>query len=365
MPTDKTERKKKRVKSAPAKAQQKSQKKKISPKIASTTSALPRRTALKSPHKSFRRTYRRDYAHPSGLPSYFGFTLEVWKLLWRYKKTFIMLTVICAIFSSFIVGMISQEFYNNVGDLIRSTGGEMIAGNTGKITEAGLLLAAGLSGGLNATLSEAQQLMVSLLILFFWLVTIWILRALLAGHVPKLRDGFYNAGAPIVPTFILGLVFMIQLVPMAIAAIAVSTLLPAGFVSGGIEAMLFWVVALLLILLTLYWVVATLFALVMVTLPGMYPFKALRTAQDLVAGRRLPLVLRILWLFLTLAGLWIIIMIPIILFDAWLKGVLQNIGWLPIVPVAWLLMSSATLVFSTSYIYLLYRKVVDSDVITA
>jgi hypothetical protein len=58
---------------------------------------------------------------------------------------------------------------------------------------------------------------------------------------------------------------------------------------------------------------------------------------------------------------WLLVMVPVILFDAWLKGVFPSIRWLPVVPLALLMMSTLTIVWSASYVYLFYRKVVDDD----
>ena len=58
---------------------------------------------------------------------------------------------------------------------------------------------------------------------------------------------------------------------------------------------------------------------------------------------------------------WALIVIPVILFDQWIKGVWPAIGWVPIVPSVILAMSSLTIVFIAAYIYMLYRKVVDDD----
>lgn len=125
--------------------------------------------------------------------------------------------------------------------------------------------------------------------------------------------------------------------------------------------MLFWIAAGLLTLLSIYWISSTFFALIVVTLPGMYPMQALRTAGDMVVGRRLRILLRLLWMGLGLVLAWALVLIPFILFDGWLKGVWPQIEWLPIVPVVLLLMSTATVVWTAAYIYLLYRKVVDDD----
>ena len=187
------------------------------------------------------------------------------------------------------------------------------------------------------------------------------MRALLAGRKPKLRDALYNAGAPILPTLMIVLLLAIQLIPIAIAAIGVGVLLPYGMIDAGVIAMIFWVAVVLLVMLSLYWVTSTLIALVVVTLPGMYPMQALRAAGDLVVGRRLRILFRLLWLLIIVAMGWFVVMVPVILFDAWLKGVLPMISWLPVVPLALLVMGTVTIIWSASYIYLFYRRVVDDD----
>lgn len=51
----------------------------------------------------------------------------------------------------------------------------------------------------------------------------------------------------------------------------------------------------------------------------MYPFHAVKTAGDLVVGRRLRILLRLLWLGVMVIVLWLIILIPIILLDGKIK----------------------------------------------
>lgn len=315
----------------------------------------------RTPHKSFRWTRRRDYERSLELPGYIAFTAYVWRTLWHHRDTFVWMVLAYALMSGLLVGFASQSTYSQLGELLRSTGGDIFQGNIGQLSQAGVLLAAAMSGGINPDLTDTQQFMSGLLVLLAWLTTVWLLRAYLAGSKPKLRDGLYNAGAPIVPTVIISLILVLQLIPVAIAAIGVSAAMPTGLVSEGIEAMLFWAVVVMLILLSLYWMVSTLFALVVVTLPGVYPLNALRSANELVVGRRLRIVLRVLWLLFVTALFWVAVMLPVILFDAWLKGILPAIQWLPMVPVSLLVVTAASVVWIASYTYLLYRKVVDND----
>jgi hypothetical protein len=251
-------------------------------------------------------------------------------------------------------------------ETVNDTSGGVFEGFWGEIGKAGLLLVGGVTGSYSeATTGTSAQIFATIIGLLVWLTTVWLLRAIVAGRKPKMRDGIYNAGAPIVPTFFVASVLVLQMIPLALALFGYNSAVSSGLLDGGVEAMLFWSVAGLLAVLSLYWMTTTLVALVVVTLPGMYPMQAFRTSGDLVVGRRLRILLRLLWMLATVAISWVVIVIPIILFDGWLKSVWQAVAWLPLVPVTFLLMGSATLIWIASYIYLLYRRIVEDDALPA
>jgi len=320
------------------------------------TSFLNRR-----PHRSFRRTRRRDYARSLELPGYISFTKYVTKTIWTHRKTFALLALLSAIITWLMVGIASQDNYTTLRDTLNATSGSLFSGGLGEIGKAGLLFISSATGGISQNLTEVQQVYAGLITLLTWMTSIWLLRNILAGHKVKVRDGLYNAGSPIISTFIVALVFIIQLLPLALALIGYSAASATGLLAGGVEAMLFWIAAGLLSVLSLYWTTSTFFALVIVTLPGMYPFKALKTAGDMVIGRRLRILLRLLWMIAVTALVWAIIMIPIIILDAWFKSMWAAIAWVPTVPFVLLVLTSVTIVWISSYVYLLYRKVVADD----
>ena len=82
---------------------------------------------------------------------------------------------------------------------------------------------------------------------------------------------------------------------------------------------------------------------------------------DLVVGRRLRILFRIVWMALLVVVAWIVIVIPIILFDDWLKNIWSAISWLPLVPLTIMVMSALSVVFISAYLYMLYRKVVSDE----
>lgn len=313
------------------------------------------------PHRSFRFTRRRDYARSLKLPKYWAFTLYVHKTLWANKKIFISLAFFYAILTLLLAGITSQDTYVTLSNTLQSTGSDAFSDLGGKVGGAGLLLASMLSGGLSAGLSDVQQIYAGFIGLLTWLTCVWLLRNILAGKRVKLRDGIYSAGSPIIPTFLVALILLVQMLPFALAMIGYGAANTTGLLSNGVESMLFWIAAGLLTALSLYLVLGTLFALVIVSLPGMYPMQAIKASGDLVIGRRMRILFRIIWMAVIELIAWILIMIPLILLNNWLVGIWSAIENVPVIPVAILAMSALTVVWTSSYVYLLYRKVVADD----
>ncbi len=313
------------------------------------------------PHRSFKLTRRRDYNRELRLPGYFAFGKYVWKTMWSNRKMFGLLILFYGILTILMVGIGSQDTYNTLKKTLDSTGSDYFSGGWGEIGKAGLLFISTATGSLSSGLSDVQGVYAIIIGLLSWLTGIWLLRNILAKNKIKFRDGLYSAGAPIVSTFLVTLLFIAQLLPAAISLIAYSAASASGLLESGIAAMLFWIAAGLLIILSLYWITSTFFALIIVTLPGMYPMEAIKTAGDLVVGRRFRILLRLLWMMVVIVLAWSIIMIPLILFDGWIKGLWSVISGVPFIPFVLLIMSAITIIWMLCYVYLLYRKVIDSD----
>lgn len=326
--------------------------------------AVLQRIALllrRRPHRSFRRTRRRDYKRSLQLPGYWSFTNHVRSMLWRHKKLFGGLMIVYFLIALAIGGFGQQDAYKNLSDTLSQTGGDLFQGNWGQIGQAGILLTTAVSTGLSPDVTQAQSVLGGLVVFLTWLATVWALRNVMADRAVTVRDAVYSSSSPIVSTVIVAFVLVIQLLPIAIAILVYDAARFVELISGGVEAMLVWLVLLLLGVLSMYWITSTIIALVVVTLPGMYPFQAIRTAGDLVIGRRLRILLRIIWVAILTAVIWAIIAIPLILADAWIKKAWPAIDWLPTIPLLLLFMSSVTIVWLAAYIYMLYRKVVDDD----
>ncbi len=313
------------------------------------------------PHRSFHMTRRRDYVRSLKLPGYWQFTSDVIKLLWSHKKLFGLLVLIYTILYSAVAGVGAQDAYSNLTTALKQTGSDVFSGAWGGVGQAGLLLVTTFTTGLTPNPTGAQSTLVIIIIFMTWLTSIWLLRNLMAGHNVRLRDGIYSSGSPIISTLIVGMILAIQSLPLAVLILIYNAATFSGLIDGGVEAMLFWIVAILIIVLVLYWMTSTIIGLVVVTLPGMYPFQAIKTAGDLVIGRRVRVLLRLVWMVVWTIVVWLVVAIPIIMFDSWLKTVLPAIQWLPLVPIVVLFMAALSLVWMSTYTYILYRKVVEDD----
>ncbi len=338
----------------------------MSPKKKAVASKKTVKARLKNflarrPHRSFRRTLRRDYARPSGLPRLFAFTAEVNKTLWRYKTTFTLLGIVYAILFAVLVGIGSQDTYTSFTEEIKGAGEELLGGDLNALGQAGLLFVSIATVGINNVPGEAQQVFTILLALMVWLTVVWLLRNLLAGHKVRLRDGLYNAGAPLFATMLIAGVIVVQLLPVLLAMIGYAAASASGLLAGGVEAMLFWLAAGLLGMLSLYWVTSSLIAGIVITLPGMYPMRALRLSGDMVLGRRVAILIRWVWMVLMLTVTWVAVLFPVILLDMGVKSLWPVVEWLPIIPVALLLLGTFSVVWIAAYVYLLYRKVVEGN----
>lgn len=343
-----------------AKAKQTSTK--VAPKISLWQRLLVRRRDFlrRRPHRSFRLTKRIDTKRSLKMEGYFSFSTYVWREIKRGWSFFLALgTLLVVIFLASAL-LIPQMSYNNLRDALNETAGQANFG--GSLYRAGLLFLSSISSSsVNPAGDQTQRVLMVLIVILTWLTVVYFLRHQLANKPIKLRQALYSSGAPLVPTIALVFFAVLQLVPMGIYAIIFSAAKNTELIKGGVSDMLAVLVGVLLLALTLYWLVSTIIALVIVTISGTGPIKAWRVADDMVVGRRGRIVRRIVWHLAQLATLWVVVALPII----WLENELAaKWDWLtkvPIVPFVILILTIVTILWSSAYVYLLYRRILDDD----
>lgn len=305
------------------------------------------------PHRSFRKTSKRAMPYVAPLPGYWAFTKQTFRTVKRFSRSFLIFGALFVIVNLLVIGFVQQENYQFFSETIGTLSSEIAGGDFGKVAQGATLFGIAISGGLNGQLSEVQQLILGFTGILMWLCIVWFLRHRLQGSAVNVRDALYNSTSPLLPMIIISLVALVQLLPAAIGFIVYSVAQSAG-VTGGVELMMFSIAGILLVLLSLYWMVGTFIAGIIITIPGTYPFKALSLAGDIVIGRRMQILLRILWLTVLALVIWVVVLLPTILLSGWI-----NISWLPLVQIVLQVLSAATMIFTVTYIYLLYRRMLD------
>lgn len=313
----------------------------------------------RNPHRSFRRTYREDYMRELHTPGILVHLVRSLQVLVKNWKIFLPLLILAVLLNVLFVGLMSEDTYTQFQETFEqvNNGAEM-----GQVAKAGLLLATSITtGGLSGEVNENSTLFLILILIVLWLTTIYVLRQRMARHKVKLRDGLYNAMAPLIPTVMLLALAVVECVPIMLTVIVYSAAIQTGFLATPLYALLVFIFALLMILLSGYLLAGTLMALVAVSAPGLYPLKALNAANDLMVGRRSRFLIRLVVLVLAVTIVWVIVMIPVILLDLTVK---QNWAWtegFPLVPLALNIMMCLTVFYVTAYLYIYYRWMLDNE----
>ena len=92
-------------------------------------------------------------------------------------------------------------------------------------------------------------------------------------------------------------------------------------------------------------------ALVAVSAPGLYPYEAIKTANELMMGRRIRFILRIIALFIVLFVVWAITIWPV---ASWL-------GQSPVTSVVLIIVGCFSVIYIATYLYLYYRWMLKFD----
>lgn len=259
--------------------------------------------------RSFKRSYHEDYYREASLPGITEHVVKSFSILTKNYKIFLPLLIAIVIISIATVGL------NGIIDQI--------------------------STGVFATL----------IFLIIWLTTIFALRHVLAKHQLTFRDALYNAMTPLLSVFVVLLVIAVQCLPIIILIVAYSAAVETDFLSMPFYALLFFVFALLMILMSGYMLSSSLIALVAVTAPGLYPLVALKNASDLMTGQRIKFILRLIALAVLVVLVWAIIVLPLKVIGApeTAVAVVQTIVF------------CACFMYNTTYLYLYYRWMLDAE----
>lgn len=317
------------------------------------------------PHRSFRISRKRDYARPVDLDGYWKFTKQIFSIILNHKKAFAYLVGTIVFFNIFLIGILDQNFINSLQTVISTTGdGKLFSGGWGEIGKAGLIVFSTFStGGLVQSPNPSQQLTMFMIVLFTWLAVVQMCRDIFAGRKKiSAKDALYSCGGPIIPLAVIVIVIVVQAIPLFLATIIASAAKTTSFLAGsGVEQMVLMGAIGLLATISAYWIMGSIFAMIMCTNPGIYPFQALKISGDMISQRRMIIFKRVFWALFIIALIWAIIVIPIIIIAGKLNGVMEWFKYIPIIQGSMLVVTAFSIVFFGVYVYTLYRKIIDYD----
>ena len=313
-------------------------------------------------HRSFKRSYYEDYQRKTELPSLTSQASAAFKMFFKFWKIFLPLLLIFVGLYIFLIGAMSENTLADVKANVEQTNKDVADGKIGTVGKAGLTLLGIISTGGLTTMNDAQIVIAVLLFTIIWLVTIYLARHLLAGHQEiKMRDGFYSALSPLVSTLVVGLIIFLEAVPIMLTIIVFQVALTTEFLSTPFYALLFFMFAALMITLSLYLLSSSFFAIIVVSAPGLYPLTAVRMAKNLIMGRRLRFLIRVFYLVIIVALLYLLLLMPAIILDGALK---TQFAWLaeskiPFVAIIQLTITVFIFIYLSIYFYLFYRALLD------
>lgn len=197
-----------------------------------------------------------------------------------------------------------------------------------------------------ATLSATATTYQFLITIIASLALIWTIRKVHAGAKVRIRDGFYWGMYPLIPFLLVLFVIALQLLPFAIGGTIFTTVIENKVAVTGVEIALWATGFFILMLVSLYLITSSFFALYVVSLPDVAPMQALRSARQLVRGRRWLVLRRMLFLPFALLIIGAVVMIPVLIL------VTPIAGWV------FFLFIITALAVAHSYLYKLYRTLI-------
>ena len=184
------------------------------------------------------------------------------------------------------------------------------------------------------------------LILLFSLVFIYVFRKAFKKQNTTVKESMYQSMYPLIPYLVVLFIILLELIPMDIGLVLYSLVTSGGIINNIVEQIIFSILLVGFVGFSLYLLSNSIVSLYIVTLKDMTPLNSLRSAKQLVMGRRFSVILTILLLpvilLLVAGGVLIPLIMLIPALASWTYFILLIIA-LPIIH---------------SYLYSLYRELI-------
>ena len=261
---------------------------------------------------------------------------------WASKKTIGGITLVYGIATIVLVrGLLSNKEFTAIKSFLDST----LTGTGGRI-EGTLLQITALFGGSSAASAAGGNIYQVIILIVCSLAIIWVFRQVHAKKAVSTKAAFYDGMYPIIPFSIVLALVSLRLLPLLGASYLYKVLITNGVAVLWQEEFVIYTFIILLTYWSLRMLTGSIFAFYIVSLPGMKPLKALRSAQNLVVGRRLLIWRKLVYLALVLLLATTILILPFLLF------LTPTVVWV------FFILSVFWFTITHGYLYALYRELI-------
>lgn len=303
-------------------------------------------------HRSFYLTKRGNFVRKINIASPLRFIGQVSRFVWANRRIYLWPWLIISVIMYLVIGVNDNQNYLSIRDAIVEVDSlnyiqQVIAAVVTVIT--GALIAVG----------GANQFIIAVTLLLSWLALVYIARHVYSGNTKlTFRRAFYESAAPLVPILCIIFLILLQAVPLVLVSVGYVALSGAMYINQGIsiENMSAVLALSAAVALTVYWMSASLLSLIVVTIPGIYPMRALYESTVLIAGRRAKVLGRLLVMIVIGLLAMIVVSMPLVMLDRWLKF---N-DYFPLIQLMMSFVVGGLVVWMSVYLYMLYRRLIDS-----
>lgn len=319
---------------------------KVQPKVERAPSGA---RILKAPPKVWYRPsswFNRQIRRSGSLPKARTLCMNSYKLVYLGRKQIAGLYAVYLLASlAFAKGVASSTDLASIKTVLDT----VLSGLGGKLQTTTLQLTYLFSGSGSSSQNTMAGAYQTILLLVSSLALLWIFRQSLAGKPATLKQSFYSGMYPIVQTVLVLLIMLLQFLPFAIGSYMFAVFVSGDIAVGGFEVFIAFLLFAGMAIWSLRMISASTFALYIVTLPGMEPLRAIRSAKQLVAERRLMVLRKMLALFTLLLVVSSLVVVPF-LFVSSLLAV-----WV------FFAVSGTWFIVINAYLYTLYRELLNNE----
>ena len=294
-------------------------------------------------YRSFRLSRRIKSRDIKTLPRSSELWKETLRFIWIHKKQFVVFLMIYSFAYAALVKGTSGFTFDM--EYVKE---ELFIATSGNIEAiiSFITIYASLISSLTATADEISNFYQTLIYVLFSLALIWLIRKQHSRiRNVTVKQSFYSGMTPLIPFLGVILILVLEMLPVVFGTTLLSSAYESDAIRSNTDILIFSIVFILTFILSVYLLAGSIFALYIVTIPGVGPLVAVRSSLQLLRIHRWRILLRVVRFYFELILLGFIAILPFII-------------WLPrYAEIAFFIMGSLSFGIMHVYMYKLYKSI--------